>query len=110
MENPYQVMQDIEILPSFFPVPTIGYLAVNSYVIKAKEPVLVDTGMGIESEQFIKALESVIDLQDLGLDYIHMYADLFTVSRDQVMELCQRMIDEKINLHWMALILLVYGI
>jgi radical SAM superfamily enzyme YgiQ (UPF0313 family) len=29
-----------------------------------------------------------------------MYADLFTVSRDQVMELCQRMIDEKINMHW----------
>lgn len=39
-------------------------------------------------------------LKKMGLNNIHMYADLFTVNRDQVMELCQRMIDEKINLKW----------
>ena len=39
-------------------------------------------------------------LKNMGLNNIHMYADLFTVNRDQVMELCQRMIDEKINLKW----------
>jgi anaerobic magnesium-protoporphyrin IX monomethyl ester cyclase len=39
-------------------------------------------------------------LKKLGINNIHMYSDLFTVSRDQVVELCQRMIDEKINIHW----------
>lgn len=39
-------------------------------------------------------------LKKMGLNNIHMYADLFTVNRNQVMELCQRMIDEKINLKW----------
>ncbi len=39
-------------------------------------------------------------LKELGIHNIHMYADLFTVNRDQVMELCQRMIDEEINLKW----------
>ncbi|MCA9917343.1 MAG: radical SAM protein [Anaerolineales bacterium] len=39
-------------------------------------------------------------LKNMGLNNIHMYADLFTVNRDQVMDLCQRMIDEKINLRW----------
>ena len=39
-------------------------------------------------------------LKNMGLNNIHMYADLFTVNRDQVMDLCQRMIDEKINLKW----------
>ncbi|NLG71707.1 MAG: radical SAM protein [Chloroflexi bacterium] len=39
-------------------------------------------------------------LKELGINNIHMYSDLFTVSRDQVMELCQRMIDEKINIKW----------
>jgi radical SAM superfamily enzyme YgiQ (UPF0313 family) len=29
-----------------------------------------------------------------------MYADLFTVNRDQVMDLCQRMIDENIQIKW----------
>lgn len=65
MDKPYTVMPDVEILPTHFTVPGAGYLAVNAYVIKAKEPVLVDTGMGIESEAFMEALQSVIDLRDL---------------------------------------------
>ncbi|MGE5225127.1 MAG: B12-binding domain-containing radical SAM protein [Omnitrophica WOR_2 bacterium] len=39
-------------------------------------------------------------LKKLGINNIHMYSDLFTVSRDQVVDLCQRMIDEQINIHW----------
>lgn len=65
MEKPYQLMEDIEILPSFFPIPGMGFLAVNAFIIKAKEPVLIDTGMGIESPEFMKSLESIIDPQDL---------------------------------------------
>jgi anaerobic magnesium-protoporphyrin IX monomethyl ester cyclase len=45
-------------------------------------------------------MEELWQLKKLGINNIHMYADLFTVSRDQVMELCQRMIDEKINIKW----------
>jgi flavorubredoxin len=65
MYKPHQVVQDIEVIPAYFPIPTMGFLAVNAFVIKAQEPVLVDTGMGIESEEFMKALESIIDPQDL---------------------------------------------
>ncbi len=45
-------------------------------------------------------MEEMWQLKKLGINNIHMYSDLFTVSRDQVVELCQRMIDEKINIHW----------
>jgi anaerobic magnesium-protoporphyrin IX monomethyl ester cyclase len=45
-------------------------------------------------------MEELWQLKKLGINNIHMYADLFTVNRDQVMELCQRMIDEKINIKW----------
>ena len=45
-------------------------------------------------------MEELWKLKKLGINYVNMYADLFTVSRDQVMELCQRMIDEKIDMHW----------
>jgi flavorubredoxin len=58
-------VQDIEVIPAHFPIPGAGFLPVNAFVIKAKEPVLVDTGMGIESEEFMKAIESIIDLHDL---------------------------------------------
>jgi anaerobic magnesium-protoporphyrin IX monomethyl ester cyclase len=47
-----------------------------------------------------KIMEELWQLKKMGLNNIHMYADLFTVNRDQVMDLCQRMIDEKINLKW----------
>jgi anaerobic magnesium-protoporphyrin IX monomethyl ester cyclase len=45
-------------------------------------------------------MEELWQLKNLGINNIHMYADLFTVNRDQVMELCQRMIDEKIDIRW----------
>ena len=47
-------------------------------------------------------MQELWGLKKLGINNIHMYADLFTVNRDQVMELCQRMIDEKINMKWMC--------
>ena len=49
MAKAYEVIPDIEIISSYFPIPNTGFLAVNAFLIKAKEPVLVDTGMGIES-------------------------------------------------------------
>jgi radical SAM superfamily enzyme YgiQ (UPF0313 family) len=45
-------------------------------------------------------LEEMWKLKELGINNIHMYADLFTVNRDQVMEMCERMIAEKINIRW----------
>lgn len=39
-------------------------------------------------------------LKKLGINNIHMYADLFTVNRDQVVELCRRMIEEDIKIKW----------
>jgi flavorubredoxin len=65
MDKPHQAMPGVEVLPAHFPIPGAGFLPVNAFVIKAKEPVLVDTGMGIDSEEFMKALEAIINPQDL---------------------------------------------
>jgi len=40
--------------PCALPDPWCGFLPINAFVIKAREPVLVDTGMGIDSGQFMK--------------------------------------------------------
>ena len=86
MEKPHQAMPDIEVLPANFPIPGMGFLAVNAYVIKAKEPVLVDTGMGIDSESFMNALESVINPKDLKWVWLtHDDAD-HTGSMQKVLE------------------------
>jgi radical SAM superfamily enzyme YgiQ (UPF0313 family) len=47
-------------------------------------------------------MEELWGLKKLGINWIHMYADLFTVSRDQVVELCKLMIEEKIEMRWMC--------
>jgi flavorubredoxin len=70
MHRPYQAAADIAVLPSQFPIPGLGFLAVNAYVIKAEEPVLVDTGMGMDSEEFVEALASVIDPADIRWVFI----------------------------------------
>lgn len=65
MDKPYQATSDIIVLPAHFPVPGMGLIPINAFVIKGTEPILVDTGMGKESEEFMSALESVIDPHDL---------------------------------------------
>lgn len=59
------VAEDIEILPAYMPVPGYGVLPVNSYLLRGKEPVLVDTGMGALRGAFVKQLRASIDLEDL---------------------------------------------
>jgi radical SAM superfamily enzyme YgiQ (UPF0313 family) len=39
-------------------------------------------------------------LRDLGVHNIHMYADLFTVNREQVMQLCQSILDDGLKINW----------
>jgi len=45
-------------------------------------------------------VEEMWKLKDLGINNIHMYADLFTVNREQVVDVCKLMIKEKINIKW----------
>jgi anaerobic magnesium-protoporphyrin IX monomethyl ester cyclase len=45
-------------------------------------------------------MEELWILKKLGMNNIHMYADLFTVNREQVMGLCKLMIEENINIKW----------
>jgi anaerobic magnesium-protoporphyrin IX monomethyl ester cyclase len=39
-------------------------------------------------------------LRDLGIKHVNMYADLFTVNREQVMGLCKLLIEERLGLTW----------
>ena len=76
MESARNVTEDIHILPSFSPMPGFGFVPINAFVLKAKEPVLIDTGAPIESAAFLEALRSVIDPLDLRWLWLtHPHAD-----------------------------------
>jgi len=61
MDAPYQAAPDVHVLPHNLPLPGVGFLPVNAYVLLAEEPVLIDTGMAADGDEFIDALTSIID-------------------------------------------------
>lgn len=61
MDAPYQAAPDVHVLPTHAPLPGVGVLPVNAYVLLSEEPVLIDTGLGADGDDFVDALTSVID-------------------------------------------------
>lgn len=52
---------DTDLLPSYVPLPGLGVLPINAYLIHAREPVLVDTGIAALRDGFLQALRALID-------------------------------------------------
>jgi glyoxylase-like metal-dependent hydrolase (beta-lactamase superfamily II) len=53
------------VLRAYFPIPGLGVLPVNAFLIKAPEPVLIDTGLAALHSAFMENLRELIDLKDL---------------------------------------------
>jgi flavorubredoxin len=70
METPRAITNEINILPSYVPLPGIGVLPVNAFVLKSREPVLIDSGLPADAPEFMTALESVIDPEDIRWVYL----------------------------------------
>lgn len=68
--EPYRVAPDVDIVPVYFPIPGLGILPVNAFVLHSSEPVLVDTGLLALSDEFMDGLSSVIDPADLKWLYL----------------------------------------
>ena len=65
MDSTYRALPDVHVIPSHLEIPGVGTIIVNAFVLLAEHPVLIDTGLAVDSEQFIAALEAIIDPSDL---------------------------------------------
>jgi hypothetical protein len=65
IETPFKVADDTYVIPSYAVAPGFGVLPVNAYLIQAQQPVLIDTGMQVDSDAFMSALRSLIDPSEL---------------------------------------------
>lgn len=83
--------------PYSFIVPSRGCPAGCKYCIKH---VSYNYSVRLRSAENIMA--ELRSLKKLGINNVMMYADLFTVNRDQVISICKAMIEEKINMQWMC--------
>jgi glyoxylase-like metal-dependent hydrolase (beta-lactamase superfamily II) len=61
----YRTGQDITVLNDHLEVPGIGFLPANAFVLHARQPVVVDTGLGLPDRDFVRALAPVIDPPDV---------------------------------------------
>jgi hypothetical protein len=61
----YRACPDISVLNDYLEVPGLGFLPINSFVIHAAEPVVVDTGVGLPDRDFVASLAAVIDPADV---------------------------------------------
>ncbi|MFN4023315.1 MAG: MBL fold metallo-hydrolase [Hyphomonas sp.] len=74
--NAYPAIGNWSVLPSWIPVPDMGALPVNSFLLKGDEPMLMDTGVSATGPEFLEELASRIDPADLRWIWLsHMDAD-----------------------------------
>ncbi len=83
--------------PYAFVVPSRGCPAGCKYCIKH---VSYNYSVRVRSPENIMA--ELWSLNKLGINNVMLYADLFTVNRDQVVGICKAMIEEKIDMKWMC--------
>jgi len=81
--------------PFTFIVTSRGCPAGCKFCIKH---VSYQTSVRVRSPHLI--LEELRVLSDLGIHHVHMYADLFTVNRQQVVELCRLIIASGLKVKW----------
>lgn len=65
MERAREIAPSLSVLPSLFPVPVLGTVPVNAYLVRGEQPYLVDTGILAEGEAFLSELERLIDPSEL---------------------------------------------
>ncbi len=87
MDAPYQGSSDVHVFPANLSIPGVGVLPINAFLLMAEEPVLVDTGIGFDSSEFIDAVSSIVPLDEIKWVWLtHDDAD-HTGSIQRVMEL-----------------------
>ncbi len=83
--------------PYSFVVPSRGCTAGCKFCIKH-----VSYNYSVRLRSAENVMAELWSLKKLGINDVMMYADLFTVNRQQVMDICHAMIEEKIDMKWMC--------
>src|SRR6266496_3689397 len=68
--NTIRVSSDLTVLNDYLEVPGLGFLPVNAFVLHARQPLVVDTGLGLPDRNFVESLSDAIDPQDVRWIYL----------------------------------------
>ena len=63
--NIYPVGTDVTVFNDTLPIPGLGFLNANAFLLHAREPVVIDTGLGLPDRNFVRDLGSIMDPSDV---------------------------------------------
>src|SRR5450631_3887779 len=61
----FRIGDDVTVFNDQLEVPGLGFLPVNAFVLHAREPVVIDTGLGLPDRDFVQTLSAVMDPADV---------------------------------------------
>ena len=61
----HSITPDVTLLSDCAEVPGLGFLPVNTFVLHAEQPLVVDTGLSNPDKDFVRDLSSVVDPSDV---------------------------------------------
>ncbi len=70
IETQKNVAPGVDQLGTFAPIPNLGYIAINAFLLRSREPVLVDAGIIGMKGLMLPAIESLIDPASLRYIYL----------------------------------------
>jgi flavorubredoxin len=70
LNKPRRLGADWTMFNAWAPLPGLGAIAINSLLLKGKEPVLVDTGIAPLGDAFMAQLEQEIDPKEIAWIWI----------------------------------------
>lgn len=80
----------VDQLGTMAPIPQLGYLAINAFVLHAREPVLIDAGIVAMRHLMLKAISGVIDPASLRYIYLTHVDNDHVGCLDELLELSPR--------------------
>jgi len=63
--EPYRIADRTHVIPLTLPIPSRGLLYLNPLVILGREPVIVDTGPAMLRQEYLDAVFSVVEPEDV---------------------------------------------
>lgn len=63
--TPRPIGAGVEAFTTYYPVPGLGLVPINAFLLRAEQPVLVDTGAVVMADAYVDAIQSSIDPRDL---------------------------------------------